>query len=132
MEAKDLRIGNYVNYNGMILSVIGINHPVPCKDERYANKWVIDLLCDGVITATIDEIDPVPLTEEFLGKFGATELIGFDDGYKRFNLNAMHLSISPPDRDFFIEYVHQIPIKHVHTLQNFYFATKLEELTLKP
>lgn len=132
IRPEELRIGNYVKYNGMVLSVIGINHPVPCEDKRYRDKWVIDLLCDGIITSTLDEIEPLKLTEELVIKFGGAELVGFDDGYKRFNINGVHLSISPPDRDWFIEYVHQIPIEYLHTLQNFYFSTKQEELVKTP
>lgn len=77
-------------------------------------------------------MDAIPLTEEWLvDKIGATELVGMSDGYKRFNLDGIQLSISP-ERDFFIEYVHKIPMKHLHTFQNFYFATKQKELEVKP
>lgn len=32
--------------------------------------------------------------------------------------------------NWFIEYVHQIPMKYLHTFQNFYFSTKQKELEI--
>lgn len=79
MEARELRIDNLVEYNGMFCRVSDITAPSPMKDERFSDKWCIGLLCGGFIDTTIEFISPIPLTEEWLSRFGA-ELIedGFD------------------------------------------------------
>ena len=54
MEAKELRIGNYIDYQG---------HEIPCD--------IIDLELSGI------DRKPIPLTEEWLIKFGAKEYGSF-------------------------------------------------------
>lgn len=104
MKANELRIGNWV-FNGRNIRVI------PTQIEWFS-EGVYDLL-------------PIPLTEEWLLKFG----------FEQNKLSAKHNS--------FIWYENHIGIKgllgvvkpyeckHVHQLQNLYFALTGEELKLK-
>lgn len=121
IKAEELRIGNHIYIHMKSVPTAKIIH-------------VVEATTIMMLTGEVEDkgmgFEPIPLTAERLLKFGAVSLAKLSDGYERFNLNGIQLSISP-ERDFFVEYVHQIPIKSVHALQNFYFATRQEELTLK-
>lgn len=56
MELKDLRFGDYVEYNGSICEVYGLCGPMPDKDPRYNDKATVTLWCNGLLTVTLDEI----------------------------------------------------------------------------
>lgn len=56
MELKDLRFGDYVEYNGSICKVYGLCGPMPDKDPRYNDKATVTLWCNGLLTVTLDEI----------------------------------------------------------------------------
>lgn len=129
MEAKELRIGNWVN----ICVGAGLE------------QQVIDLMCDCINTkyhecAPFDLIYPIPITHEWFEKFGAvkdkhynvhyTLPLNGDYGYVMFVKNGdnsymafLHIGDSSVLLYEDIEYVHQ--------LQNLYFAISGEELTLK-
>ena len=97
-------------------------------DNDSSQEYTITV--EDFIQDTFSRLHSIPLTEDSLIKLGAEELIRMSDNYVRYNLKGILLSKSP-EREFFVEYVHQIPIKFLHSLQNFYFATKGQELTLK-
>lgn len=116
MKASELRVGNFIRFNNLIQpeEIITINPRFFCS--AMCNK---DFDINGYYK-------PIPLTEEWLLKFGfkkentlhdgtsvynGTPYLYFKDGYAR-------ISIKTPD----IEYVHQ--------LQNLYFSLTGEELSL--
>jgi len=66
----ELRLGNYVLYNGQTAIVSGINSPAPRKDKNFDGKYVIELVLGGLIDCTPEELEPIPLTEEILLKLG--------------------------------------------------------------
>jgi hypothetical protein len=115
MKATELRIGNLVrnNLNGEILK--------PC-----------DVLCDGINTDNIEGlnygfIEPIPLTEEWLLKFGFKwKNFAFRDGtftvryQKEFYVYLSVEGVRPI----------QIKLDYVHQLQNLYFTLTGEELIL--
>ena len=122
MEASELRIGNYVTSNtklleNEVLTVTDIN-------ETHVQAWT-----KGPLGASDEYLEPIPLTEEWLIKFG------FEcDGRGEIRLP-----------DFIIESFHDgyhytagegcmfgVPILYVHQLQNLYFALTGNELILKP
>lgn len=71
MKEIELRIGNYVSYNGFACEVLGVVSPQPHNDKRFDNKAVLDLFDGaGIITATIEEVSPITLTEETLKGLG--------------------------------------------------------------
>ena len=96
MEEKELRIGNYVNIEGEIFKVD--------LQELYYNSSLMT---------------PVPLTEEWLIKFGFEKAYETCYQYKDFILNDKFIMM---DIDITIQ------LKHVHQLQNLYFALTGEEL----
>ena len=107
MEAKELRIGNYLIHDGYFIKSYSV---------------------DGFINVikNIDNYEPIPLTEEWLVKFGFNKLEGWDDMYY-FQIGDFQIyeyNVSGYEFDDF-------GIKHVHQLQNLYFALTNEELTIK-
>lgn len=70
MVIEELRIGNYVEYNGCTGIVYAVHSPMPCEDEHFRDIGIVELVIGGIVTARIDEIQPIPLTEELLLRFG--------------------------------------------------------------
>ncbi|MDV3834210.1 hypothetical protein CMU13_12850 [Elizabethkingia anophelis] len=112
MEAKELRIGNYLHdRNGNL-----------CK--------VIELRQDGIYAPAINKAitglpnKPIELTEEWLLNFGFT----MDDSvWKRRYIKLF------PIRDLYFRANMPIvkDIRYVHEVQNLFFALTGEELTIK-
>ena len=134
MQVRELRIGNYIQ---------DINHP-----ERICRVFRLTSGIDFTITyhygRSCEEsyakasqdifIQPIPLTEEWLVKFG------FEDGPSKggFALTKNKLSIHLPDisypqgRTYFNSWcIIDHSVKYVHQLQNLYFSLTGEELTIK-
>ena len=130
MDVKELIIGNYVKYNGSVVSVYAISNPTPSKDKHFNNKARVTLWCNGLMDATIDEIEPIPITEELVLKNGFEQC-----GYMFKTLfmemyeveNGWHLHI---DNERF-ETALSITTKYVHQLQNAYYLLTGKELEIK-
>jgi hypothetical protein len=128
VNTKELRVGNLVrnNLSGEILK--------PC-----------DVLCDGINTDKIEGlnygfIEPIPLTEEWLLKFGFNK--DYKSGYIGIDVHNSDFVLTEPKKmgEWQNGYVFQftagnVPkfkeIFYVHKLQNLYFALTGEELTIK-
>ena len=113
-QPQELRIGNYVEYNGEIIKLDG------------------SLLCCYIQNELEFPLNPIPLTEEILLKFGFEE----KSKSKNFYLGNFRFHISKPanyDGFIFCDGYDVITdkIKYVHQLQNLYFALTGEELTFK-
>jgi hypothetical protein len=117
MEAKDLRIGNLVYIGGQINEIELVDFV-----DIYENY-------------TIGIYKPIPLTEEWLLKFGfKSDDISWEYSKRLGNFYIMY------DIEINSIYINDgsrydgadIPkeIKHVHQLQNLYFALTGQELTL--
>ena len=122
MEANELRIGNYFyDRSNKILRLDWWEH---------INKLASDMSVNGMkvhpMTEHIGNARPIPLTEEWLVKFGFEKLEGWDDMYyfQIGNFQVYEYNVSGYDYDGF-------NIKHVHQLQNLYFALTNKELTIK-
>lgn len=118
MKANELRIGNLVrnNMNGEILK--------PC-----------DVLCDGINTDNYEGlnygfIEPIPLTEEWLLKFGFEKQHNEEDFDYWFKNDFLNDIIWEHSEGFCHNLNYGGDIKHVHQLQNLYFALTNEELIL--
>lgn len=130
MKANELRIGNLVNTSKGIRSCID----VMCDSVSFE-----DIECD-----ILDNIEPIPLTEEWLLKFGANQHGNPDNiedmyHFKLTNNSALYVCTQEGD----IQYANtgkalylidgapygSFPCKYVHQLQNLYFALTGEELT---
>lgn len=118
MKASELRIGNLVSYrsNTVVIDTLSSSDQCIIIDRyfKYAEQHLTN-------------IKPIPLTEEWLVKFGFNNL----------NLNCSNYMFELIHNDmigyrFSIEGQYGYPeIKYVHQLQNLYFALTGEELTIK-
>lgn len=117
MDARELRIGNLVN-------------------TRRGTQKCIDVLCDCVNFHDLecepyDLIDPIPLTEEWLEKFGFEfekpksklstakwHIKNLDENNKiGVNLQVQLFSIGEG-----VDWIFPMKIEYLHQLQNLYFA----------
>lgn len=144
LKANELRIGNYVFDDEGVLSKINgfqpYGHSVRC-DENEGCELLIDLYPqDGTVKkgyeTDINLCKPIPLTEEWLLKFG------FKRHHTDYYNEIMYLKDVPNNNEFIwgvypfelgIGFVtnKSKKLKYVHSLQNLYFALTGEELTIK-
>jgi hypothetical protein len=107
MKTTELRIGNWVKtWDG--------------KEEQIQHGWEID---EG------NETFPIPLTEEWLERFGIMQNTWFEDGSYMIKEDRgfgweMYVRNAVKTKRISFAY-----FKHVHQLQNLYFALTGEELT---
>ena len=102
MNVTELRVGNYVNF-GIV------NEP-------------IEVLSINPNSTTIEMASPIPLTEDWLLKFGFDKC-GIDDEI-RYYKDEYYIEFM----SFKIQEVTICNLKYVHQLQNLYFALTQEEL----
>ena len=122
MEAKELRIGNWINVT--FSSIV--------------KQQVVDCMCDSVNTKCheslpFDFIEPIPLTEEWLLKFGFIKRNEYEFDFWQ---NSMWKLKEYKKKKYYILFhcsdeVDCTLIKYVHQLQNLYFALTGEELQIK-
>lgn len=125
MEAKDLRIGNYIDYE--------TEREIVTMQTTYE---YLRLIHNGN-----KNFKPIPLTEEWFLKFGFEKLATDEPFFKRhkievlkyskgnfFLLGGNHITYGIGLHDIWQGM--EINIQHVHQLQNLYFALTNEELTL--
>lgn len=121
LKANELRIGNYLNgkQGHVIITEIRENNIVKIQDNT-SSFYVGTCL------------KPIPLTKEWLLKFGfvfGIELQDFVKGKHQFiELNCLCGYFSENDIFYYAE---KTKLKYVHQLQNLYFALTGDELTLK-
>lgn len=133
MTAEELRLGNYVMYNGIVVCVYGIIPPAPRKEEYWNGKWILELF-DGAstITARLEDISPIKLDKDWFDKFSFQF---FEDGFgwDKYRKNGLEIVIAPtnvgkiPAYYVFNDYIY---IRLVHKLQNLYYVLKEKDLTL--
>ena len=111
MKANELRIGNYVEYSGELVNIVGIT-----EEHPFINMITIDYL-------EYEEIRPIPLTEEWLIKFGFEHHKHQEDMYFISGMQVWNCN------DLFMCNKNGIILNSVHRLQNLYFALTKEELT---
>jgi hypothetical protein len=121
MKVSELRIGNYVEAEGKIGTVTTL-----AEDT-------ISISVDGYASVPHD-VDPIPLTEEWLLKLG----FGMESpGFYSYGEEAMADYCYNMDEKTFHEYYPTSDMnciakcEYVHQLQNLYFALTGEELTIK-
>ena len=129
MDSKELRIDNFIRLkeNGNIFDVQVVG--TRCES--------IDVYNNGIYTSYLKNIDyylePIPLTEEWLVKFGFKIVV--KNAEKNGVLICYNIKEKTYDfvlRDSFYNKKFTVSkLKHVHQLQNLYFALTNEELTIK-
>lgn len=117
MEASELRIGNLIFENSRVETV-----------DDICNGYINPYLYDG-IEPNYAVQEPIPLTEEWLLKFG---FVKQRNHFLRLNLNGVfeegdYLETFDCE-NFTFGYYGGLVVKHVHQLQNLYFALTGEEL----
>ena len=126
MKANELRIGNWINDNGYN-SIIGV------IDSHY---HAIQISGSPRMIA-LETIEPIPLTEEWLIKFGFD--LQTDDEDEPDNLcktywsndKLDYINYDSKENEFIIMgYSLGIKIYFIHQLQNIYFVLTGEELTI--
>lgn len=138
MEAKELRFGNYVIGSKNAFSNI-------YKKELICNIQRID--CDSdlgiklyhsenpiYILDSINNIKPIPLTEEWLIKFGLQhKSFSFDHECLHKDINVGYNGDDFINNQMSFLYKKKVwfKIHYVHELQNLYFALTKQELTIK-
>lgn len=130
MKAKELRIGN------LVYDVYNEEDDRKVSMVEYEDFAVFkDYIESGESIDTI--IQPIPLTEEWLEKFGLTDIrhgttlfyssnrvYPYTDLYITETKEGWYLTENSDD------YIMGEPFNHVHQLQNLYFALTGEELTI--
>ena len=110
MKVSDVRYGNFISHED--------NH-----------NWILDV--DVLILEGLDIEDnkfiPIPLTEEWLLKFGFEY-----DGYEWFDFKDIGISfknkrITQNKGDYYNQFIF---VDYVHQLQNLYFALTNQELII--
>ena len=125
MEAKELRIGNLVyGVSDRIETVVGLGNNTI---SAYPGKLV-----DAQMFFTEDDFTPIPLTEEWLVKFGFEPYENI--GNRRFyHIENFIVESSIPAAPVYYTCGRELIcfIEYVHQLQNLYFALTGEELGLQ-
>ena len=128
MEAKELRVGNYIwRTNKNTKEKVLIQLTASCVLDISSNKERSSFV-----------YEPVELTKERLVSFGFYYGESEEHGYLWIKLKMGELYVRPSylggfywGFDYNNELDNQNNIKHVHQLQNLYFALTNEELTIK-
>lgn len=130
IQANELRVGNWVyTTNKVMVKVFSINSPKPLKKSSLSDKWIIELFDNGLFDASIDDIQPIPLNEDWLVKFG------FERGaYDIYWLDKHGLDLGVVNTDLGWRVVGldiNPPIDYVHLFQNLYYFLTGKELELQ-
>lgn len=136
LQAKDFRIGNFVEYDNRVFEIDSISNDFPTLNSIEFGVGVVDW----------NNLQPIPLTENWLLDFGF-EVKNFDYTTPISECKVVTLTLIPhdeqhssltvcvtqKDEDFFEvnENVILSDISFVHQLQNLFFALSGEELQIK-
>jgi hypothetical protein len=128
MKANELRIGNYVNVPNSKQCPFRIDAFEHCSEKfiKVAQEVKLNGFEVHPLTWYGGDLEPIPLTEEWLVKFG------FETNDVRYwQISSFRLHINRYGEWIFKVETFEQEIKYVHQLQNLYFALIGEELTIK-
>jgi len=119
MEANELRIGNYVEVENY--KIIQLENIHPKGTEKEGEVYLISML------------KPIPLTEEWLLRFGFSPMSESEYTLNTYELYGFQLWNKNGDFSEIVFFARDksIVIRTVHQLQNLYFVLCGEELTIK-
>lgn len=133
IQANELRIGNYVydldRENPYYYTVEQIRSKQYCDSSEEPNDEIIGKI-EGSKDGYYDIVpSPIPLTEEWLVRFGFDTFRSINSDPKTFYNDRFDYGIEIyQDGSIWFEKLRLI--KHVHQLQNLYFALTGQELKL--
>jgi hypothetical protein len=123
MEAKELRIGNWVSHT-------------PSKNETTEANFIVSEInkfsANTINGLYAENCEPIPLTEEWLLKFGF-EKVSWNNDFKINLSNSWSLIYDFDVNKLCIDSglnANYLQTNYVNQLQNLYFALTGEELTL--
>jgi hypothetical protein len=137
MKATELRIGNLVSYRG----------ESDCIVSNLGNSFEALRMIGGNLqpygSDDIREFKPIPLTEEWLLKFGFERYGSIESGWfkrdyteiyqdTRIQINVKSGSLTVEDAHAGIPVYISVMVKEVNLLQNLIFALTGEELEVQP
>lgn len=133
IDCKELRIGNWVTYNPS--SVDDGTDIVPLEVVSIETDYEKGVaLSDGFNNVYgFDEILPIPLTPELLEACGfekGIELQDFNGVYNYYQNGKVQGNFYRNSNTFHPEWDKFATLKHLHQLQNLYFALTQTELTI--
>lgn len=125
MEAKELRIGNWVNiYDDYTSQVTGLTE----NGKVWCVKRPTDEKCAW------NQVNPIPLTEEWLRRLGLNvrQREADECTWLEFDFPVVEELVQSSDGTYFFDCDSDtLRIMYVHQLQNLYFSLTGEELTIK-
>lgn len=125
IQANELRIGNWV--------IDPDGNPVTVNDIFYSGQEGINA-CDNNYECypilDFDELSPIPLTPEILEKAGfEKDKLGYTNGFN-FSLYYNHKKDKGNYGAYWKSFEAGVDFKHLHQLQNLYFALTGMELNI--
>ena len=69
INTSQLQIGSWVMYNGQPNVIESIKSPEPTQD-RFKDKWAIEINPPDSFFVCLDELEPIPLTTDWLERAG--------------------------------------------------------------
>jgi hypothetical protein len=131
IQASELRIGNLISFG----SLIGFNNLICIINEIDEQGVVVKFQKNNELEwIDLFQFYPIPLTEEWLLKFGfeITKQTKEDNNIWTFKGNECKFELEQIIKFHLYDNMHfGIEVKHVHQLQNLYFALTGEELKFK-
>jgi len=115
----------------MKLTELRLNNLIYHEEDKVKYSYTVNAIFEDSVLVKEDSeeikiglLQPIPLTEEWLLRFG----FAFEDMVYWFEgFDILHLK----EEFEFLNHDYPIKIKHVHQLQNLFFSLTNEELTLK-
>lgn len=138
LKAQDLRIGNLVTQNGFYGYVYSIESAMPRSEKRFSDKEIITLFDNGITTVPIDEITPIPITEDILlnkckATYQASGSGGQDEwaGVGHWTICGLHFNGTKKGTELYYGRDWDSKIEFVHQLQNIIKELKKKELIIE-
>jgi len=132
MKSTDVRIGNLLQRPSVAIVVVS---KIETKGFEYCDDYIDNGVGGWHSNTDGGYIKGIPLTEEWLEKFGFEEYINFYNGWSCNKFLCVLSGMNHPSVDGCTIYGFNeesiCNLKYVHQLQNLYFALTGEELTIK-
>ena len=134
IKANELRIGNYLQLDSVIFHVYEIYNDLQSVELRRKNLENPKLNDYEECDLDCNDLQPIPLTEELILKFGfkkikfLNEYFVEENGYKHLDMIIRYGCFD--GHRFIFDFANDkcVNLKYVHQLQNLYFALCGEEL----